>query len=276
VPIRDRLIDLEQRLKRLAGEPPPRVPLEIRQAILQGIVDLTEPTGRGRRVLPFDRVDVDVLAENHEARRVIEAVFAREDGLEASVRRALAAAACPVPPGFSVHVHYRKRLPAGWSDGQRFSLVGRVEKDTVSPAPASPPEAFAAAGGLPVVTLRPVKGKASRKVLEITSERINIGRGDEVVDRGQRLVRRNHLAFVQGDEAGDSVSRAHAHIRCAPSGECRLRDDNSAHGTRIVRAGRTIDVDAGNTRGVRLQPGDELHLGRAVVRVEIRSASRER
>jgi hypothetical protein len=114
-----------------------------------------------------------------------------------------------------------------------------------------------------------LRGRALRKSLEVTAERINIGRGEEVTDRDRRLVRRNDLSFVQGDEVGDTVSRVHAHIRCSPSGECRVRDDGSARGTRIVRAGRTIDVVPGHTRGVKLQPGDELHLGSAIVRVTL-------
>jgi pSer/pThr/pTyr-binding forkhead associated (FHA) protein len=115
-----------------------------------------------------------------------------------------------------------------------------------------------------------VKGRAARKTLELRSERINIGRQTEVSDRDQRLVRRNHLAFDEADDAGATVSRAHAHIRySATSGEFRLRDDNSAYGTRIVREGRTIEVAPGNSRGVRLRSGDELQFGRAIVRFEI-------
>ena len=267
--IRDRLIDLEQRLKRLAGESEPREPLEIRQAIIRQVADSTQPTGRGRRVLPYDRVSVDVVAESPEARRVLEAVLQREDGLEAALRRALDGVACTPPAQFGVDVHYRKRLPADWSAEQRYAVSGRM----VGPdaAPATTTRAVAAVDDAPVVTvqLKVLRGRASRKTVEIAAERINIGRGEEVTDRDRRLVRRNDLAFVAGEEFSDTVSRVHAHIRCSPSGECRVRDDGSARGTRIVRAGRTIDVAPGHTRGVKLQTGDELHLGSAIVRFSL-------
>lgn len=264
--IRDRLLDLERHLKRLAGEPAPREPLEIRQALLERIVDLTQPVGRGRRVLPFDGLDVDVLAETEDARRVLEAVLERDEGLEAAVLAALSAAGCAPKAGFAVRVRYRRKAPAGWAGDQRFAVAGRATPGAEPVEATAPRAAGAAAGPPPAILLKVVKGRGARKALQLSADRVNLGRGAEVLDRDQRLVRRNQLAFVEGEAASDTVSRAHAHIRCLPSGECRLRDDGSAHGTRIVRAGATIDVAAGNTRGVRLQPGDEIHLGRAVVR----------
>lgn len=266
--IRDRLLDLERRFKRLAGEPLPREPLEIRQAVLQAVADLTRPTGRGRRVLPFDGLEVDLLAESEDARRVLEAVLQREDGFDAAVRHALEQCGCAVPARLAVTIRYRRRPAAGWQPDQRFALRGRAAA-VAEPHQGAAQDDLTPRPGRPTVVLRTIKGRAARKTVEVASERINIGRGDEVADRDQRLVRRNHVAFVAGDAASDTVSRAHAHIRCSLEGECRLRDDGSAHGTSIVRGGRTIDVTAGNTRGVRLQPGDELHFGRAVVAFDL-------
>ena len=263
--IRDRLIDLEQRLKRLAGRVgDPREPLEIRQAVIRQVVDSAQPTGRGRRVLPYDRISVDVIAESAEARRVIEAVLQREDGLEATLRRALDAVGCTPSTQFGVDVHYRKRPLADWGPSQRLAVTGRTLAAGAT-APAAP-LALDPSPRASVVQLKVVRGRAIRKTVERSADRINIGRGEEVADRDRRLVRRNDLAFVQGDEIGDTVSRVHAHILCSPSGECRVRDDGSARGTRIVRAGRTIDVLPGHSRGVKLQNGDELHLGSAIAR----------
>jgi hypothetical protein len=275
--IRDRLIDLEQRLKRLAGESEPREPLEIRQAIIRQVVDSTQPTGRGRRILPYDRVSVDVVAESAEARRVLEAVLQREDGLEAALRRALDGVACTPPTQFGVDVHYRKRRPADWTAEQRCVVSGRTNAPDSAGATLATSTRTVAPEGAPAVTvqLKVVRGRAARRSVEIAAERINIGRGEEVTDRDRRLVRRNDLAFVAGEESSDTVSRVHAHIRCSPSGECRLRDDGSARGTRIVRAGRTIDVAPGHTRGVKLQAGDELHLGSAIVRFDCVAAGAE-
>jgi hypothetical protein len=46
------------------------------------------------------------------------------------------------------------------------------------------------------------------------------------------------------------------------SGEHRLHDDRSAHGTGIIRGDRTIPVPPGS-RGVRLRSGDEIVIGEA-------------
>ena len=42
----------------------------------------------------------------------------------------------------------------------------------------------------------------------------------------------------------------------------------SEFGTRVFRDGRPIEVPAGNRRGERLRPGDEIYLGRACLRFE--------
>jgi pSer/pThr/pTyr-binding forkhead associated (FHA) protein len=65
------------------------------------------------------------------------------------------------------------------------------------------------------------------------------------------------------------VSRRHAHLTYFPgTGDYRLQDDRSAHGTSILRGGRTIVVPVGS-RGVRIESGDEIILGQARIRVTI-------
>jgi predicted component of type VI protein secretion system len=67
------------------------------------------------------------------------------------------------------------------------------------------------------------------------------------------------------------VSRRHAHIELSADGQSyRLWDDKSAHGTSIIRNGRTIKVPAG-PRGTRVEPGDEIALGQARLRVTFES-----
>jgi len=264
VVIKNTLLSLEKRLQKLAGERAPREPLEIRQAVLDAIADLPRPTGRGRRVMPFDRVDVEILAATADVRREFEAVLDRDGGFDATVRTDLAASGCDLPRGFTIAVQYRRKPPAGWTEGQHFAVTGHTSDATDPRAPAGD----AGAPALPQVSLKVIKGRAAKKTLELRAERINIGRQEEVSDRDRRIVRRNHLAFSEGDEIGASVSRAHAHIRCA-AGECRLHDDGSAYGTRIDRGGRMIEVPTGHSRGVKLQHGDVLHFGRALVALGI-------
>jgi hypothetical protein len=266
--IRDRLLDLERRLTRLAGASPPVEPLEVRQAILDAIADLTVPSGRARRVLPVDRVTVEVVAPTPERRRAFAAVLDRDGGLETAARRTLGLLGCEIPAGVSIEVRYRKRPGPRWGRAQIFHVSGRAVSE-------AGPVGEAGAGTLPapatVAILKVVAGRPARKTLTMTSGRVNVGRQAEVFDRDRRLVRRNDLVFLEGEAMADSVSRAHAHISHAPAtGVYRVHDDNSAYGTRIVRGGATIEVLAANARGVRILSGDELHFGRAVVRVELR------
>jgi hypothetical protein len=55
------------------------------------------------------------------------------------------------------------------------------------------------------------------------------------------------------------------------SASYRVHDDGSAHGTAVLRGGRSIDVSRG-ARGVRLLSGDEVLLGEAKIRVTIAGA----
>jgi hypothetical protein len=285
VPIKNTLLNLEKRLQKLAGERAPTEPIEIRQAVLDAIADLARPTGRGKRVLPCDRVEIEVLAPTTERRREFEAVLDRDGSFAETVRKSLAASGCELPRGFAIAVHFRRKPPVGWGEGQHFAVSGRASESRAQGTPALKGRPARedigravgsdAPGGeatpiplLPLVSLKVVKGRAARRTVEVRAERINIGRQEEVSDRDRRLVRRNHVAFSEGDETSATVSRAHAHIRCA-GGECRLHDEGSAYGTRIDRGGRMIDVTPGGGRGVRLQHGDVLHVGRAVIEVGI-------
>jgi predicted component of type VI protein secretion system len=79
------------------------------------------------------------------------------------------------------------------------------------------------------------------------------------------------VAFLEVGEVNSTVSREHARISWdAESGAWWLRAEQNASGTRIYRDGRTIDVSAHDRRGVRLQAGDEVYLGRAAVKVGMR------
>jgi pSer/pThr/pTyr-binding forkhead associated (FHA) protein len=119
-----------------------------------------------------------------------------------------------------------------------------------------------------------LKGDADEAEINLNKTRTNIGRTLEVYRAGGPS-RRNDLAFREGGEINRTVSREHAHILFTKkTGEYRLFNDRhykpgsdpeSACGLWIVREGmsRPVHHDA---RGVRLQPGDEIHFGRAVVR----------
>ena len=123
---------------------------------------------------------------------------------------------------------------------------------------------------IPRLKLTIVKGSTPQRAYVFTGGRIDIGRRDEVLDQRQRLIRTNHVAFgEEGAEENRSVSRRHAHIAfVAEEGGYRIWDDRSAHGTSIVRDGRTIKVPPG-PRGTRLAAGDEIVLGHARMKAAV-------
>jgi hypothetical protein len=141
-----------------------------------------------------------------------------------------------------------------------------VDFDRGAIAESPPPEQLPAHE----LKLTIVSGSAEKPAYTLTLDRINLGRCADVRDSRNHLIRMNDVVFK--DAAGsvnDTVSRRHAHIDYnETSGDYRLFDDRSAHGTTIVRHGKTIMVPA-STRGVRLQNGDEIVLGEARVRVRM-------
>jgi hypothetical protein len=121
----------------------------------------------------------------------------------------------------------------------------------------------------PTLVLRVTHGQAKPRTVSCTGERVNIGRQATVADAAGRVVRRNDVAFTGDDEVSRSVSRAHAHVAwVAAAGTYRVYDEQSSHGTVVVRGGRLIQVPSGRD-GLKLVGGDEIHVGRAVVVVEI-------
>ena len=158
--------------------------------------------------------------------------------------------ASDLPRAFSVEVKTA-------AEGERVFTIDYATA-TVSSAPGSRAPA----------RLIPLKGKTDREEYQLTRARTNIGRMAELTDTEERVVRRNEVVFEDGaDQANATVSRKHAHI-VLEDGIYRVCDDGSEFGTRVFRDGRQIEVPAGNRRGERLRPGDEIYLGRACLRFE--------
>ncbi len=178
----------------------------------------------------------------------------------------LRSAGCAVTD-LSADVVYARQRGPDW-EGDEF----HVEFDRVARTPEAPPAPEAPAGELKRIKLSVAKGAAEQRAYVFNGGRIDIGRRSEVLDKRQHLVRTNHVAFTEdGADVNGSVSRRHAHIELGADGQSyRLWDDKSAHGTSIIRNGRTIKVPAG-ARGTRLEPGDEIALGHARLRVAFES-----
>jgi hypothetical protein len=274
IQFRDRLVRLEGTLERLFGGRPPREPLEVRRAVVESLVGEVRPVGGGRRVLPVGRVTVAVIATDATEKRLFKEALTGADGVEADLRRALDAAGAEWPRGFTLAVKFVKAAGEDWRSGARFHVTAG---DPGAPAPAPEPDTASTAAPVPAVAptlvLRVTLGHARPRTVTCEGERVNIGRQPTVADASGRTVRRNDIAFTGDDEVSRSVSRAHAHVAWVPAaGTYRVFDEQSSHGTVVNRAGRLIQVPSGRD-GLKLAAGDEVHVGRAVIVVEIATRS---
>jgi len=249
--------DAAQKLAR----PGPREPLEILHAIVDAVEEEVQPAGRGAHVFPFNELRISVVGSSREARARFEAVFDTAPSLHDRIVERLRAAGCEVRD-LRANIAYVSDAGTGWINPWFHVEFARVAQPT--------PTLGASARTEPRLELAVVAGTADLSTYSFTLNRIDLGRCAEVRDHRHRLIRTNHVAFAdQAADVNETVSRCHAHIEYdGSSGDYRVYDDRSAHGTGVLRNGRTLPVAPG-ARGVRLQSGDEIVLGEARVRVSI-------
>jgi pSer/pThr/pTyr-binding forkhead associated (FHA) protein len=239
-----------------------REPLEIAQAIVDTVGERLEPAARGRYVFPFNRVQVSIAAGAKDVRARFMAVLESEPTLRDRILTRLRDAGCD-PSAVNLSVTYVPQAAADWAAPEFHVDFARVGRTEVTATSAPEPR-----GRDLQITI--VRGTAEKPDYVFSLTRVNLGRCAEVRDSLSRLVRTNHVAFADGPATENhSVSRRHAHIEYVEADRhYRLRDDRSAHGTSIVRNGRTLVVPAGS-RGLRLESGDEIVLGDARARIRI-------
>jgi len=108
----------------------------------------------------------------------------------------------------------------------------------------------------------------------ITKPNIHIGRLRSVFDEANgRFICRNDFVFSHQeipDAVSNSVSRRHASILFR-DGAFYLFDHGSSNGTKIQRkrSGITLSVTANDANGVRIEDGDTLRFGSALVGFEL-------
>ncbi len=239
-------------------------PIEIIHAVLDRAEHEIQDLGRGRRVFPFTRVRVHVLvAPGDKAGRArVAAVLDGPPSLTDRLADRLRAAGC-LGDAIATDLVFARRRGPDWGHPEFHVEFDRAETQPAAPPAPSAPEP-------PRIKLSVLKGAGDQRAYTFSGGRIDLGRRAEVLDQRQRLIRTNHVAFTEdGPEANQSVSRKHAHVEFNAADRCyRLHDDRSAHGTTIVRGGRTIKVPAG-ARGTKLENGDEIALGHARLRVTL-------
>jgi hypothetical protein len=252
-------------------------PMEIRRALLDEVESRIVSAGSGKRVFPFNRLRVYILAPGPREKDELEAVVRDVWDLPAEIRERLTESGCPVPPDLAVSVEVTAQGGPEYGERRYRIEFERVQRGGGPPPPSPPPGTgtvqvpIPSEGGRPLLELTVTKGTATRKVYSFPAGRLNIGRLEEIVDEEGRVRRRNDVAFLEEGDVNQTVSREHARILYdEASGELRLRAEHGASSTRLLRDGRSIDVSSRDSRGIKLLSGDELYFGRACVKVAIR------
>lgn len=230
---------------------------EIRLAVLDKVREKSYRSG-GKKVFPFDLLRVELHGVEDGRKAIFAGRFFRKY-LEQEVRNALRDAGCRFPEDLRVDVEAAGGLP---KRDEPWLVVEAASQERSGPEKAI---------GKLVVR----EGTANTLEVRLDKARTNIGRVVDVY-RAEGLFRRNDLAFAEDTEINRSVSREHAHIQFdRTTGEYRLFNDrwyprpgSGDCGTWIVRDGMSQEVHR-SARGSKLEAGDEIHFGQAVVTFEL-------
>jgi hypothetical protein len=231
---------------------------EVRIAVLDA-VKAKSHRASGKNVFPYNliRIELRGVPENQIAAfegDFLGGYFAQE------IKKSLSRSNYRFPSDLQVIISATAVLPL---EGESWIVVETMQRKP--DAQSSPLQ------GQPA-RLVVMEGAANTRELFIDKARVNIGRTIEVFRTGGPS-RRNDLAFTEDNERNATVSREHAHITRSPkTGECRIFNDRVYKGEEncglwIIRGGLSQPVHR-NERGTVLQSGDEIHLGRTVIRFE--------
>jgi hypothetical protein len=234
---------------------------EIRIAVLDEVKKKIQRAG-GKALFPYNLVRIGIRASGNDA-AVFERDFFRKF-FEEEVRMAISKESCRYPE--DLHVEIR----ASDTDQKNWVLIETLAEDI--PVVAEPARVKR------VARLVVIAGTANKPEVLLQKARTNIGRLLDVY-KSEGLSRRNDLAFAEDSPINRTVSREHAHIvHEKKTGEYRLFNDRwykradkreSNCGLWIIRDGMGQEVHR-DTRGTRLLPGDEIHLGKAVLKFQLK------
>jgi hypothetical protein len=232
-------------------------PLELLHAALDQLERQAQPAGRGSRLFPYTRIVVHV-AQPDADRAALAAVF---EQLPARLRERLAELHCEIPADIQASVSVTDSAPEGRG-------VMWIECSGDDEAGARP----GVEGTLPRLLVSVIKGQCEQAEYSFQSGGIAIGRGAELTDTAGR-VRRNDVVFLDArDGASETVARAHARLALDPASRSyHLFNESGSNPTFVRRAGRSLPVAPRDPRGVRVQSGDEIQLGRAVLKITLQA-----
>jgi hypothetical protein len=237
---------------------------EIRIAVLDEVSKKVQRAG-GKALFPYNVVRILIRVSESDA-AVFERDFFRRF-FEEEVRKGLVKETCRFPSDLRVEI---RGIPG--EDGAGKWLRVEMSAEDLPRAAEETPKARR------VARLVVETGAANKPEILLQKARTNIGRLVDVY-KAEGLSRRNDLAFAEDHPVNRTVSREHAHIVYdKKAGEYRLFNDrwykrgnrsDENCGLWIVRDGMGQEVHR-DTRGTKLLQGDELHLGKAVVKFQIK------
>jgi hypothetical protein len=239
---------IEGLMRSLAGSLGSRSPegaLEIRQLILEAVEEKIAELGcEPGRPFPYNLVRLRLAPRDRRHRKLLEGAFADRAELGREIAARIARAGCRASEKLQVELEFDPPRPETSGAGLEIDFERRLRP-------------------LPRVRFTILAGSIARKSFSFEAERIHIGRGAEVMAVAGGLVRRNDIAF---DSANPSVSRRHAHVAYRQD-DCRfyLVDDNSKTSTLVIRRGQIREAGHGDPRGIRLEDGDEIRVGKAIL-----------
>lgn len=231
---------------------------EIRLAVLDAVKEKAHRAG-GKIVFPYNLIRIHLLGVPAEQAPVFRSAFLSSYFAE-ELRNGLTRSSYRFPADLTVDVETTEAMPGPneswlWVE----TLLEETRLETVTP--------LHSLGQLSVLA-----GTANSSTLKLDKAHVNIGRTRDAVQQGGPT-RRNDVAFSEDDSVSKSVSRQHAHIEKDPkTGQYRLFNDRVYKGAEncgvyLVRHGVSHAIHRGGHGSV-LQPGDEIHLARAILRFE--------
>jgi hypothetical protein len=237
---------------------------EIRLAVLDEVKSKSHLVS-GRRVFPYNVVRINFGGIPDDQSRILKSAFFSQF-FEQELKGGLSRARYRFPEDLQVEIKTTPQLP-----GPREQWLWIETETREGPAPAATQPRKPA-------KLTVLKGVANQTEIVLNKTRTNIGRTFDVY-RASGPSRRNDIAFTEDTEINRTVSREHAHIMFDQgTGEYRLFNDRwykpgskaeGGCGLWIIRSGLSNEVHR-NSRGTRLQPGDEIHLGLAAIKFHLK------
>jgi hypothetical protein len=253
---------LEQKIQqRLQGDYVGDEPLEIWRAIARDIESQVLAV-KGGHMFPYHQIHVTICATLPERQAALSAAF-EPPRINEDVRTLLQDSGCQVADDLAVTLRFSENPGEDWKNPVvhvKYVRTAKRGSRQPEPQPIPPPERRTA-------RLRILEGKTVREFYELTGDVTFVGRGASA--SGRSINHANHVVFEDNDDpVNRTVSRKHARIVYnAASGDWTLYDESSARGTTLIRAGRTSRIAPG-AHGRKLQPGDQIIIGKAVLQFE--------